>query len=199
MIWKIGLSSTTMEIIKNNKGGSKLWAEGYFYTKISNSTRIRWECSQRNAFFCAHIDLEVKQLLYVTEHCHDPDPNKVKAAKVKNTIKTVAVTNVVRFAFFLLILIVLKGISVKTNLKIITEGVFSYFALSLRILSEGFCPLEFLSYTFIITSYTLTFNICVLYSTERRIGQATKTCNINRWCKMNCYIKISVPSSQPAT
>lgn len=89
-----------MEIIKNNKGGSKLCVEGYLYTKkSSNSTRIHWECSQRNAFSCkgcALTDLEVKQLLSVTEHSHDPDPNKVKAAKVKNTIKTVALTNRVR-------------------------------------------------------------------------------------------------------
>ena len=44
--------------------------------------------------------MEVKQLLSVTEYSHDPDPNKVKAAKVKNTIKTVDVTNRVRPAFF---------------------------------------------------------------------------------------------------
>ena len=73
-----------MEIIKNNKGGSKLCAEGYLYTKrSSNSTGIRWECSQRNAFCCkgyTHTELEVKQLLSMTEPSHDPDPNKVKAA-----------------------------------------------------------------------------------------------------------------------
>ena len=42
--------------------------------------------------------MEVKQLLSVTEHSHDPDPNKVEATKVKNTIKAVAVTNRVRSA-----------------------------------------------------------------------------------------------------
>ncbi|KAG7170943.1 Rho GTPase-activating protein 27-like [Homarus americanus] len=86
-----------MEIIRNNKGGSKLCAEGYLYTKkSSNSTRICREYSQRNAPSCkgcAHTDLEVKQLPSVTEHRHDPDPNKVKAAKVKNIIKTAALTN----------------------------------------------------------------------------------------------------------
>ncbi|KAG7171975.1 putative Inosine-5'-monophosphate dehydrogenase 1b-like 7 [Homarus americanus] len=38
-------------------------------------------------------DLEVRQLLSVTEHSHDPDPNKVKAAKAKNIIKLAALTN----------------------------------------------------------------------------------------------------------
>ena len=45
---------------------------------------------------CAYTDMEVKQLLSVTEYSHNPDPNKVEAAKVKNTIKTVVVTNRVR-------------------------------------------------------------------------------------------------------
>ena len=52
---------TTMEVIKNNKGGSKLCAEGYVYTKKSSSSaRVRWECSQKNVFFCkncAYTDL----------------------------------------------------------------------------------------------------------------------------------------------
>ncbi|KAG7164047.1 putative Inosine-5'-monophosphate dehydrogenase 1b-like 16, partial [Homarus americanus] len=97
VIRKINLSTTPMEIIKNNKGSSKLCAEGYLYTKkSSNSTRIRWECSRRKALSCkgcAHTDLELKQLLSVTEHSHDTDPNKVKAAKVKNTIKACVLIN----------------------------------------------------------------------------------------------------------
>ena len=40
--------------------------------------------------------MEVKQLLSVTEHSHDPDPDKAEAAKVKNTIKAVGVTNRIR-------------------------------------------------------------------------------------------------------
>ena len=43
----------TMEIVKNNKGGSKLSFEGYTYTKKSASkTTIHWECSQRKAYVC---------------------------------------------------------------------------------------------------------------------------------------------------
>ena len=87
VIWKIGLSSTTMKVIKDNKGGSKLCGEG---EKSSNSTSIPWECSQRNAFSCkccVYTDLEVKQLLSVTEHSHDPDRSKVKAAKVEKKQK----------------------------------------------------------------------------------------------------------------
>ena len=99
----------------------------------------------------------MKQLLSVSEHSHDPDPNKVKVVRVKNTIKTVDVTNRVRPAFFLLILMVTRGSKVKKkSRKNITEGVLSYFALSsrglylrdfvCRVLSTGvfvcwgFCP-----------------------------------------------------------
>ena len=52
-----------MEVIRNDKGGSKLLFEGYMYTKKYVSTnRIRWECSQRRAHSCSggvSTDIEV--------------------------------------------------------------------------------------------------------------------------------------------
>ena len=76
---------------------SKLCAEGYVYTKkSSSSTRVRWKCSQRNAFSCkscAYTNLEVNQLISVSKHSHCPDQNKVDALKVKNSIKDVALKN----------------------------------------------------------------------------------------------------------
>ena len=65
----------TMEIVKNNKGGSKLCFEGYTYTKKSVSkTTIQWECSQRKAYVCkgkVTTDSQVARVIRTIEHSHD--------------------------------------------------------------------------------------------------------------------------------
>lgn len=45
---------------------------------------------------CALTDLEVKELFSVTEHSLDPDPNKIKVGKIKNSIKRITLINRVR-------------------------------------------------------------------------------------------------------
>ena len=52
-----------MEIIRNERGGSKLCFEGYMYMKkYASANRVRWECSQRRAYSCSggvSTDIEV--------------------------------------------------------------------------------------------------------------------------------------------
>ena len=65
----------TMEIVKNNKGGSKLCFEGYTYTNKSISkTTIQWECSQGKAYVCkgkVTTDSQVARVIRTIEHSHD--------------------------------------------------------------------------------------------------------------------------------
>ena len=53
-----------MEVIKSERGGSKLCYEGYMYTKKgTNKTTLRRECSSRRGFDClgaAVTDLQVR-------------------------------------------------------------------------------------------------------------------------------------------
>ena len=73
----------TMEIVKNNKGGSKLCFEGYTYTKKSISkTTIQWECSQRKAYVCkgkVTTDSQVARVIRTIEHSHDANLERVEA------------------------------------------------------------------------------------------------------------------------
>ena len=61
-----------MEIVKKNKGGSKLCFEGYTYTKKSVSkATIQWECSQRKAYVCkgkVTTDSQVARVIRTIEH-----------------------------------------------------------------------------------------------------------------------------------
>ena len=76
----------TMEIVKNNKGGSKLCFEGYTYTKKSVSkTTIQWECSQRKAYVCkgkVTTDSQVARVIRTIEHSHDANLERVEATKI---------------------------------------------------------------------------------------------------------------------
>ncbi|KAK6169954.1 hypothetical protein SNE40_018469 [Patella caerulea] len=84
-----------MEIIKNNKGGSKLSCEGYMYTKKSvNKTTLRWECSQRHSRLCKGsltTDLEVQGVVLTVPHSHDPDHDCIEATKIVATMKQAAI------------------------------------------------------------------------------------------------------------
>ena len=86
----------TMEIVKNNKGGSKLCFEGYTYTKKSVSkTTIQWECSQRKAYVCkgkVTTDSQVARVIRTIEHSHDANLERVEATKIIASIKESAGT-----------------------------------------------------------------------------------------------------------
>lgn len=85
-----------MEIIKNNKGGSKLCFEGYTYTKKSASkTTIHWECSQRKAYVCkgkVTTDSQVARVIRTIAHSHDANLERVKATKIIASMKESAGT-----------------------------------------------------------------------------------------------------------
>ena len=86
----------TMEIVKNNKGGSKLCFEGYTYTKTSVSkTTIQWECSQRKAYVCkgkVTTDSQVARVIRTIEHSHDANLERVEATKIIASMKESAGT-----------------------------------------------------------------------------------------------------------
>ncbi|XP_041369007.1 uncharacterized protein LOC121383200 [Gigantopelta aegis] len=88
--------NTTMEVIKNNKGGLKLIHEGYLYTKRYARKNIRWECSSRAAFTCkggVTSDLEIKTIVSFTQHSHDPQDQSVAVAKLRSAMKERAGTS----------------------------------------------------------------------------------------------------------
>ena len=61
-------SQFNCELIKSNKGGSKLLHEGYAYTKrYVRDERIRWECSQKVGMQCkgALTKLTIDTLKYL--------------------------------------------------------------------------------------------------------------------------------------
>ena len=86
----------TMEIVKNNKGGSKLCFEDYTYTKKSVSkTTIQWECSQRKAYVCkgkVTTDSQVARVIRTIEHSHDANLERVEATKIIASMKESAGT-----------------------------------------------------------------------------------------------------------
>ena len=83
----------TMEIVKNNKGGSKLCFEGYTYTK--KSANFHWECSQRKAYVCkgkVTTDSQVAKIIRTVEHSHDTNLEHIEATKIITSMKESAGT-----------------------------------------------------------------------------------------------------------
>ena len=72
-----------MEIVKNNKGGSKLCFEGYTYSKKSASkTTIHWESSQREAYVCkgkVTTYSQVARVIRTVEYSHDANLERVES------------------------------------------------------------------------------------------------------------------------
>ncbi|XP_041372748.1 uncharacterized protein LOC121386019 [Gigantopelta aegis] len=85
-----------MEMITSNRGCPKLCYEGHSYTKNgTNKTTLRWECSQRRTRSCKGAvvtDLQVENVLRVTNHSHDADVASVQANKLKENLKAKAAT-----------------------------------------------------------------------------------------------------------
>ena len=87
-----------MEVIKNNKGGEKLYNEGFLYTKKPTSkTTIRWECSIRGTVNCngkVTTDVAITRIISSIDHTnHDRDANAVQVAKKKLELKKRASVN----------------------------------------------------------------------------------------------------------
>ena len=86
----------TMEIVKNNKSGSKLCFEGYTYTKkYASKTTIHWECSQRKEYVCkgkVTTDSQVARVIRTVEHSHDANLERDEATKIIAAMKESAGT-----------------------------------------------------------------------------------------------------------
>ena len=86
----------TMEIVKNNKGGSRLCFEGYTYTnKSAFKTTIHGKCSQRKAYVCkgkVTTDSQVAMVIRTVEHSHDANLERVEATKIIVSMKESAGT-----------------------------------------------------------------------------------------------------------
>ena len=86
----------TLEIVKNNKGGSKLCFECYTYTKKSASkTTVHWECSQRKEYVCkgkVTTYSQIARVIRIVEHSHDANLERVEATKIIASMKESAGT-----------------------------------------------------------------------------------------------------------
>ena len=84
----------TMEIVKNNKGESKLCFEGYTYTKKSAS-KTTIHCYQRKAYVCkgkVTTDSQVARVIRTVEHSHDANLERIEATKIIASMKESAGT-----------------------------------------------------------------------------------------------------------
>ncbi|XP_049315649.1 uncharacterized protein LOC125779119 isoform X2 [Bactrocera dorsalis] len=87
-----------IQIITSNKGGKKLFLNGYFYyfERKTQMETCNWACSKRLKYKCksrivtkvlANNHVIVKQ---PADHCHEPAPNELPIATINNKVKRMA-------------------------------------------------------------------------------------------------------------
>ena len=84
-------SGNEIELIKNNKGCSKLCFCGYMYTqKHVGKSLITWRCAERGTNKCKaslKTTLAFNDPVLVIEHCHDDNLTRVGATKIRLEMK----------------------------------------------------------------------------------------------------------------